>query len=405
MDFATLFEEQNKLLNRINLTFKRSFYNILLSNKSRFIAILGQRGVGKTTLMLQFIKEKYFNDDRVLYVSVDTPYFQSVSLYDFAKNFEKYGGEILFLDEIHKLKDFSIHLKAIYDSTDLKVIVSGSSLLQIYKSYSDLSRRIVTYNLPNLSFREYLELTGFKFPQISFEELLNNHTNYAKEIAKNIRPLKYFKNYLEYGAYPFVMEGMEVYKLKLINIINHILEVDLPYVTSISHTNMEKIKKLIYLIATSVPFTPNISELSQKTKISRPVIVEYLKHLENAQLIFNMHFQVRGYQKLRKPDKIYLNNTNLIRAITLNSKIGSERETFFVNQIINYFHNTQRFYNENILLSKQGDFIVNNTIFEIGGKNKTSKQIKGIENSYVVTDDIEIGHKNKIPLWLFGFLY
>jgi predicted AAA+ superfamily ATPase len=336
---------------------------------------------------------------------VDTPYFQSVSLYDFAKNFEKYGGEILFLDEIHKLKDFSIHLKAIYDSTDLKVIVSGSSLLQIYKSYSDLSRRIVTYNLPNLSFREYLELTGFKFPQISFEELLNNHTNYAKEIAKNIRPLKYFKNYLEYGAYPFVMEGMEVYKLKLINIINHILEVDLPYVTSISHTNMEKIKKLIYLIATSVPFTPNISELSQKTKISRPVIVEYLKHLENAQLIFNMHFQVRGYQKLRKPDKIYLNNTNLIRAITLNSKIGSERETFFVNQIINYFHNTQRFYNENILLSKQGDFIVNNTIFEIGGKNKTSKQIKGIENSYVVTDDIEIGHKNKIPLWLFGFLY
>ena len=405
MDFATLFEEQNRLLNRINLTFKRSFYNILLSNKSRFIAILGQRGVGKTTLMLQFIKEKYFNDDRVLYVSVDTPYFQSVSLYDFAKNFEKYGGEILFLDEIHKLKDFSIHLKAIYDSTDLKVIVSGSSLLQIYKSYSDLSRRIVTYNLPNLSFREYLELTGFKFPQVSFEELLNNHTNYAKEIAKNIKPLKYFKNYLEYGAYPFVIEGIEVYKLKLINIINHILEVDLPYVTSISHTNMEKIKKLIYLIATSVPFTPNISELSQKTEISRPVIVEYLKHLENAQLIFNMHFQVRGYQKLRKPDKIYLNNTNLIRAITLNSKIGSERETFFVNQIINYFHNTQRFYNENILLSKQGDFIVNNTIFEIGGKNKTSKQIKGIENSYVVVDDIEIGHKNKIPLWLFGFLY
>jgi predicted AAA+ superfamily ATPase len=405
MDFATLFEEQNRLLNRINLTFKRSFYNILLSNKSRFIAILGQRGVGKTTLMLQFIKEKYFNDDRVLYVSVDTPYFQSVSLYDFAKNFEKYGGEILFLDEIHKLKDFSIHLKAIYDSTDLKVIVSGSSLLQIYKSYSDLSRRIVTYNLPNLSFREYLELTGFKFPQISFEELLNNHTNYAKEISKNIKPLKYFKNYLEYGAYPFVIEGVEVYKLKLINIINHILEVDLPYVTSISHTNIEKIKKLIYLIATSVPFTPNISELSQKTEISRPVIVEYLKHLENAQLIFNMHFQVRGYQKLRKPDKIYLNNTNLIRAITLNSKIGSERETFFVNQIINYFHNTQRFYNENILLSKQGDFIVNNTIFEIGGKNKTSKQIKGIENSYVVVDDIEIGHKNKIPLWLFGFLY
>jgi len=405
MDFSVLFEEQYRALSRVNLAFKRSFYNELILNKSRFIAILGQRGVGKTTLMLQLIKEKYFNDDRVLYVSVDTPYFQSVSLYDFAKNFEKYGGEILFLDEIHKLKDFSVHLKAIYDSTNLKVIVSGSSLLQIYKSYSDLSRRIVAYHLPNLSFREYLELIGFKFSKISFDDLLTNHTDYAKDISKDIKPLKYFKNYLEYGAYPFVIEGVEVYKLKLINIINHILEVDLPYITSISLANIEKIKKLVYLIAISVPFTPNISELSHQTEISRPVIVEYLKHLENAQLIFNMHFKARGYQKLRKPDKIYLNNSNLIRAITLDSNIGSERETFFVNQIMNYFHNTYKFYNENILLSKQGDFIVDNKIFEIGGKSKKYRQIKGIENSYIVADDIEIGYKNKIPLWLFGFLY
>ena len=324
-----------------------------------------------------------------------------MSLYEFAKDFEKMGGEILFIDEFHKYKDIATHIKSIYDSTSLKVVLSGSSLLQIYKQQADLSRRINIIKIPVLSFREYLEIKGIKFDSFSLDEIINNHFEIASRISSEIKPIKYFKEYLEFGCYPFVLENKLNYQQKLINIINNIIEVDLPYISNISYANIDKIKRLLYLISISVPFTPNINELSQKTNISRPSLLEYIYLLEKSELLINLHFVSRGYSKLQKPDKIYLNNTNLMKAITHKSDIGNERETFFVNQIKSYFLNEVSLFDESILLAKSRDFIVKDYTFEIGGKNKTKKQI----NSFVVDDNIEVGFANKIPLWLFGFLY
>ena len=369
---------------------------------NKLIALLGQRGIGKSTMLLQKLKE--LNNNNALYISVDNPYFSNVNLYEFAKKFEQYGGEFLFIDEIHKYKDIGSHLKAIYDMTNLKVIVSGSSLLQIYKE-ADLSRRMFEIRVPVMSFREFLKVKGYTFNKYSLEEIIKNHIDIAKEIASKIRPLKYFQEYLEYGCYPFFLEGLNSYKHKLLNILNYILEVDLPYTSHISYSNIDKLKRLLYLISISVPFTPNINELSQKTQISRPSLLEYMYLLEKSEILINLHFKSRGISKLQKPDKIYLNNTNLVRAIAENSNIGNERETFFVNQIKSYFLNKKSFFDEDIILSKQGDFIVKDFVFEIGGKNKTKKQIKGLQNAFIVKDDIEIGDNTSIPLWIFGFLY
>ena len=405
MDFSVFFGEQQRLLNKVNLNFKRSVYSKLDLENNRFMAIIGQRGVGKTTLILQILKERYKNSDNSLYISVDNPYFASISLYEFAKEFELYGGENLFIDEIHKYKNCGTHLKAIFDSTNLKVVISGSSLLQIYKNSADLSRRITTINIPNMSFREYLEYKGFTFPAFGLDKIIKNHIEIANTIISKIKPLKFFKEYIEYGSYPFIIEGKDSYKSKLINIINHILEVDLPYTTKVAFYNIDKLKKLLYIIAVSAPFSPNIQKLAQSTNISRPSILEYLYILEKADLLINLHHSSRGYSKLQKPDKIYINNTNLMKAITGSINKGNERETFFVNQIASFYRNESSLLNESILLSKKGDFLVNGKTFEIGGRNKDYSQIKNISDSFIVLDDIEIGFKNKIPLWLFGFLY
>jgi predicted AAA+ superfamily ATPase len=402
MDFTKFYNEQLSLINRLDFTFKRSVYELINIQNHKLIVLLGQRGVGKSTILLQKLKE--LNNNNALYISVDNPYFSDVNLYEFAKKFEQYGGEYLFIDEIHKYKNIGVHLKSIYDMTNLKLIVSGSSLLQIYKE-ADLSRRVYEIKVPIMSFREFLMVKGHSFNKYSIEDIISNHIKIAKEINSKIRPLKYFKEYLEYGCYPFFLEGLTTYKQKLLNVINYIIEVDLPYTSKISYANIDKLKRLIYLISISVPFTPNINDLSQKTEISRPSLLEYLHLLEKSEILINLHFKSRGISKLQKPDKIYLNNTNLIKAITDNSNVGNDRETFFVNQIKNYFLNKKSFFDENIILSKQGDFIINDITFEIGGKNKTKKQIKEVENSYLVLDDIEIGSNRTIPMWLFGFLY
>ncbi len=402
MNFTKFYNEQFELIKKLDLNFKRSVYELLDIKNNKLIALLGQRGVGKSTMLLQKLKE--LNNNNALYISVDNPYFANVNLYEFAKKFEQYGGEFLFIDEIHKYRDIGSHLKAIYDMTNLKVIVSGSSLLQIYKE-ADLSRRIYEIRVPVMSFREFLEVKGYIFNKYPLEEIIINHIDIAKEIASKIKPLKYFKEYLEYGCYPFFLEGLNSYKQKLLNILNYILEVDLPYTSNISYSNIDKLKRLLYLISISVPFTPNINELSQKTQISRPSLLEYLYLLEKSEILINLHFKSRGISKLQKPDKIYFNNTNLVRAIAENSNIGNERETFFVNQIKSYFLNKKSFFDEDIILSKQGDFIVKDFVFEIGGKNKTKKQIKEIQNAFIVKDDIEIGDNASIPLWIFGFLY
>ena len=406
MDLQNILEEQNRLLTNITLDKKRYLYE-KINWDLKSIGILGQRGLGKTTMMLQYIKEHYPDSDKALYISLDNPFFQATSLLDFAKEFEMNGGEVLFIDEVHKYNDWSTHIKKIYDILELKVVFSGSSILQITNQNADLSRRTIIYYLENLSFREYLFLQDIAtFKSYSLEELLSNHSRISSEISKQIKPIKFFKEYLEFGAYPFILEDKESYHQRIIQIINLILESDLPHITRIEMQQIQKLKKLLYLLAINVPFIPNIKDLAESTNISRPKLYEYLNELENAKIINSIRSQEKGYSLMSKPEKLFMQNTNISHALTSKVDIGSAREAFFVNQIKNYYASQNLFINEAIYASKKGDFLVNTTYtFEVGGKNKGFKQIKEMENSYVASDDIEFGFGNKIPLWLFGFLY
>ncbi len=405
MDLQYFFEEQDKLLDKVSMSKKRYLFESIDLNL-KCIAILGQRGVGKTTLMLQMIKSKY-NNNKALYISIDSPFFQSISLYEFAKEFEQMGGEVLFVDEVHKYPNWSSHIKEIYDKLDIKVIFSGSSILKISKQNGDLSRRAVVYTLENLSFREYLLFSDIEnFKPLSLEDILTNHQSYAKDIVKQIKPLKYFKEYLKVGAYPFFLEDRSVYHKRVAQILNIILESDLPYINQIEMAQISKLKKLLYLLAVSVPFVPNITDLSQSTNISRPKIYEYLQYLEDAKIINSLRSKDKGYSIMSKPQKLFMQNSNISYAVTQNPNIGALRETFFVNQIKNYYADSSSFLDEYIYSAKQGDFLVDGRYtFEIGGKNKSFKQIKDIPNSFIAADDIEVGFGDKIPLWLFGFLY
>jgi hypothetical protein len=406
LDLQNLFEEQAKLLHKIDISKKRYLYsNIDWSLRS--IGILGQRGLGKTTMMLQYIKENFQNSKEALYISLDNPFMQSTSLFEFAKEFEQLGGKILFIDEVHKYENWSTHVKNIYDALSLRVVFSGSSILQITKQNSDLSRRSIIYTLDNLSFREYLEfLEIYKFESFSLEEVLKNHIPIATDISNNIKPLMHFKEYLQYGAYPFILEGKDTYHQKIIQMINLILETDLPYVNSIDVSQIVKLKKLLYLLATNVPFIPNITDISKATNISRPKVYDYLEYLERAKVINSLKSKEKGYNVMAKPEKLFMQNTNISYAITSSIEIGSAREAFFVNQIKNSFDVHKRLLDDRIFGAKKGDFLVDNQfIFEVGGKNKSFEQIKDVQNSYIAADDIEIGFGAKIPLWLFGFLY
>lgn len=263
------------------------------------------------------------------------------------------------------------------------------------------------YRLANLSFREYLQFNDvIKFDSITIEDIFKSHIKTASEISSKIKPLQHFNDYIKFGCYPFISEGKELYSNKLTGIINQILENDLPYITNINFSQINKIKKLVYLIAVSVPFSPNIAELARITEISRPTLIEYLYFLELASIINTVSYKGRGYGKLEKPDKIFLYNTNIANAITNNPNIGNISETFFINQFKSYNYNKKDFIVENILLSKKGDFLIENTYtIEIGGRNKSFEQIKSENNAFIAADDIEIGFRNKVPLWLFGFLY
>ena len=404
MNIQNLFQMQKILLNRVSLAHKRYLYDKIDWNQ-RLIGILGQRGQGKTTMMLQHIKEHYSHDSSVLYISLDNPYFQTLSLLDFAQEFSQLGGKKLFIDEVHKYKAWSVHIKLIYDMLDIQVIFSGSSILKMNKQDGDLSRRSIVYHLENMSFREYLYITGtINLPTYTLETLLNNHEEIASDITTHIKPIKLFKEYMKYGAYPFILEDKAFYHQRIVQIIMLILETDLPYINAIEMAQINKLKKMLYMLAVSVPFVPNIVDLADATNISRPKIYEYLKYLEDAKIISSLRTKEKGYKIMSKPEKLYMNNPNISYALSANSDIGSLRESFFVNQIKNYYG--KQFLDDTIWASKIGDFLVQERyIFEIGGKNKSFKQIKNIPNSYIVADDIEIGFGNKIPLWLFGFLY
>ena len=369
--------------------------------EARLVGIKGARGIGKTTLLLQYIKLRLANRlEKTLYVSLDSIWFNTNSLIDLVDNFSKKGGEYLFLDEVHKYPGWSQVLKNIYDDyPNIKVVFTGSSLLEILNARADLSRRAVVYEMQGFSFREYLRMeTGIDFDILSLEQILKNHVNEAKKIQQQIKPFQYFEKYLQQGYYPFYREQPELYEIRLGEVINMMLEIELPLLRGVELAYIAKIKQLLVIIAESVPFVPNVSKLSEKININRATLLSYLHYLSEIGLTHNLFKESFGISRLQKPAKIYLENTNLIYLLAQqNANIGNSRETFFINQLA---------YNHKVTFTEQTDFKVDDTyFFEIGGKNKKSKQIVTLENSYIVADDIEYGFQHKIPLWLFGFMY
>jgi len=375
--------------------FKRYLYK-KINKAERLIAIKGARGTGKTTLLLQLAKEM----EKELYVALDDLFFTKNSLYSLASEFYKMGGNILLLDEVHKYPDWSREIKLIYDDfSDLKVILTSSSVLDIYKGESDLSRRLISYTLNELSFREYLEFKGkIKLQPFSLSEILEHHEEISLKIIKELKPFEFFSDYLKFGSYPYYENKKEEYYQKLRNTVNLILDVDLHTVENIDYNNIAKMKRLLYVIATNVPFMPNISKLSENLQMNRNSLVQTLQLLNKAELIHTLFKQTKSISVLNKPDKIWLHNTNLNYALSDSFvDVGNIRETFFLQNLSAII---------NVTLPETGDFLVDHKFtFEIGGKNKNKKQIMNISNAYLVKDDIEIGFKNTIPLWLFGFLY
>lgn len=377
-------------------TFRYLYPNI--DWNERCIAIVGAKGVGKTTLLLQHIKTTFAKKDEALFASLDNTWFANHTILELANEFYMNGGTHLFLDEIHHYPNWAKEIKNIYDSfPKLKIVFTGSSLLQIYKSTTDLSRRVVYENLEGMSFREFLKFEKMgDFSTFSLEEIVENHQNIAFKITENVKIMPLFKKYLKNGYYLFYKEGLRKYEQKLQEAINNVIDVDVPAIENIEFESRYKLKKLMAILATLVPYTPNITDLAVAIDSNRNNTVKYLSLLENAKLLNLISYKNKRIGDLTKPDKVLMNNTNLSYIYGNNTNIGSIRETFFVNQLNAI---------SDVVLAPKGFFMVDKYTFEVGGKNKTFEQIKDIPHSFVVADDIEIGHKNKIPLWLFGMLY
>ena len=374
--------------------FKRYLFH-KIDFKSKLIGILGQRGVGKTVLLRQIAQHYQLEPSKMLYISADNI---KKSLSEIAIEFSAFAGELLIIDEIHKASDFALELKTIYDFVDIRVIFSGSSALELENSKVDLSRRSLFYELGSLSFREFLAIRfEIELEELSLEEILQNHQNIALSIKKQFKPLEYFSYYKAYGAYPFFTEGELGYNLRLNEIMNIILDSEVATIYNVDSDKINTIRKLLHLLCSSVPVELNIQNLAKSAEISRNTLYSYLYYLKKANLIEIIGGNFKNKKLLNKPDKIYLDNINLYNILCSDHNNGSLRESFFVSQIkVNY----------NVKYSNIGDFKIDDRyIFEIGGKNKGFKQIKDVPDSFVVADDIEIGFGNKIPLWLFGFLY
>jgi uncharacterized protein len=381
-------------------TFVRFLYDNIHWDE-RMLALKGPRGAGKTTLMLQRIKYGLdLPSSKALYITADHYWFYTNTLYETAESFYLNGGRYLFIDEVHKYPRWSRELKNIYDGfPDLKIVFSASSALDIYRGEADLSRRVITYNLPGMSFREYLKLKGVLHrDSISLHHITCNHEHIAADIASKMQPLPYFREYLKYGYLPIIAESrIEDIPGRLIQVINAVVESDLSYTESFDSGTANKIKKLLGVIAESAPFKPNISAIARKLDISRESANLWIAYLSNAGLLNTLSRDGKGVSTLQKPDKIFLENTNLSYALKQYPDFGSIRETFVMNQLTNA--------GLDVVLPESGDFLANGLHIEVGGNNKSPKQLVGIEESIVVADDLEIGYGKKVPLWLLGFLY
>ncbi len=394
-----LIEQSDRLINEVSTDFNRYLMDEI-NWDNRLIGIKGARGTGKTTLVLQWMNQKNLHSPKAAYFSIDDMYFTVNSLLNTGRDFYLQGGKVLLLDEVHKYENWATEIKILYDRyKDLKIIFTGSSIIDISKQEGDLSRRAIIYELHGLSYREYLKMNKIlDLESFDLQAIIYPKDDLRALFPKSFRPLEYFQDYIRYGYYPFSTEDMEGYAQRLRQLARLIVEIDMSELKGFDIRNAKKMLQLIYIIAMQVPFKPNIIKLAEKSRIHRNSISNYLYFLEEARLINMLYPSGISIASLQKPEMIYLNNTNFLFAFSSGSPMkGSIRETFFYSQLLVKYKVRQ---------PKTSDFEIDDKfIFEIGGKTKSRKQIKNLNNAFIVKDDLEYPAGNAVPLWMFGFLY
>jgi predicted AAA+ superfamily ATPase len=397
-DIRPIVEFYRSKLSQVSLDFKRYLYP-QINWDSSVIGIMGERGVGKTTMLLQRIKEKYANPDDTFYISLDHYWFGTHELQDLIKFMYKRGITEFYIDEVHKYKGWSGILKTLVDELhDLRIVYTGSSLLEIDNAKVDMSRRQTPYTLKGMSFREYLEYDGIlKMNAVTLEELLSNHVPIAMDIVSKTKVLVAFDTYLHTGVYPFYRDVGKDFIVRLKEVVDTVIESDLPAVEKITYDTVDKCKKLLMIIAENVPLQPNVDKLATSLGTTRDTLLKLLYKLDKAEILELLTVELKSYKKLVNPEKIYLGNTNLMYALSPKIEIGTLRETFFIDQCASV---------GTVQMPPKGDFLVNGKyLFEVGGEGKTFDQIADIPNSYLAVDGIETGYGARIPLWMFGLLY
>ena len=399
-DVLRLYETSQRLVRGVSRSFHRRLFREV-NWDNRLICIKGAKGTGKTTLLLQRIHDAFgANDAKALYVSLDNIWFTVHDVADLADWHWKHGGTHLFFDEVHHLKSWQTVIKNIYDSyPDLNIVYSGSSMLRLESGSGDLSRRRVAYELPVMSFREYLEFEGVADVEpVGLRELLSRHVELAGGICEKTKILEHYARYLKHGCYPFCREGTKEFGLRLSEVVRQILEIDYPAIDEVSQSTIAKAKKMLVILAESVPQTPKMAQLYRELETDRNQGLKILNALSRAGLLQLLSSQKASLKGMSRPDKIFLDNVNLMHALSARVDVGCARETFFLNQLRSAGHS--------VAYPAQGDFLVDGeSLFEIGGSGKGFGQIRNIPGSFVAADGLETGVGNKIPLWLFGFLY
>jgi len=400
MEIQDLYVNSARLVKSTSLRFFRYMYNTI-DWDVRMLCIRGARGVGKTTMMLQYLKAHQLRPSQALYVSLDDLWFTEHRLVDLADYHFTHGGTHLFVDEVHRypFRTWSQELKNTYDRyPGLHIVFSGSSMLQLDQSTSDLSRRCIFYDMQGLSFREYLELEHhLSIPTLTLEQILSTHEQLSVELSSVTQILPLFSEYLLHGYYPFYRETRHSYDKAIQQVVSNIIDTDLPAVENIEYITATKLKRLFVLLSQMVPFTLNLTNLGQQIEAPRQTVLRMCHLLQQAGLLNMLYKKKNSLNQLSKPEKLYMENPNLLYAMSAKADIGTVRETFFVNQLKA---------SHTLSFSGTGDFVIDDsTTFEVGGRNKTFDQIKDVPNSYLAVDDVEIGTGYRIPLWMFGMLY
>lgn len=396
-NFDYLYTVSNRRVSQIDLSYKRPLYS-QINWDNRLIGIKGPKGVGKSTLILQHVKESFPDLGKILYVSLDNMWFASNSLIDLVEYHYTHGGTHIFLDEIHKYKNWQNAIKNIYDDyPDLHVVYTGSSILKLKEGDGDLSRRVRSYEMTGLSFREYLIFEGkLEYRVLSLEDILSNHVTIAADIVSRVKILPAFESYLKEGYYPFYKEEGDGYLSRVQEVITQTIDMDIPAVEEVEYGTLQKLKKLMMILSVQLPFIPKMNELYQELETNREQGLKLLSLLEDAKLISMLKTPVKALKHLSAPDKLYLDNPNMMYALSEKADIGTVRETFFNNQLS---------VNNQVSLPAKGDFKVDGRyLFEVGGRKKSFEQIKDEPDSFLAIDSVETGNGNRIPLWLFGFL-